>query len=171
MKFFENLKISKSQKFEKISKFQNLKIFENFRKKSQNRNLNFFFFWPNFFFQISKIFLGQISRKNYFGHPLISKMSIFGFWHLWNDGFFNIALEVRKQTNRDWVQNDRKSFSFRAVNFLKVQLIVWRRYGSPNRQKTVKNSKYADMACVWGGSVVCSSGYPHLEIFSWWFIM
>ena len=101
-------KISKIWKFSKISKFQNLKNL----KKSQNfkiskflkifeKNLKieistFFFFWPTFFFfffQISKIFLGQISRKNYFGHPLISKMSIFGFWHLWNDGFFNIALE------------------------------------------------------------------------------
>ena len=70
LKIFENLKISKSQKFEKISKFQNLKIFENFRKKSQNRNLNFFFFfWPTFFFFFSNF-------ENIFGPDFEEKL----FW-------------------------------------------------------------------------------------------
>ena len=126
--------------FSKISKFQNLKFFEkiskfqnlwNCSKKSQNRNVNFFFFFYQLFFlffcfQFSKIFLGQISRTIYFGHSLISKMSIFRFWHPWNDRFFSTTFEIRKQTNRDWVQNDRKSFSFRAVNFLRMLIIVWR---------------------------------------------
>ena len=108
LKIFENLK-----KFEKISKFQNLWHFSKKISKSkfQKKKLR------TFFFQFSKIFLGQISRKKYFGHSLISKMSIFRFWHFWNDCFFSATFEIHKQTNRDWVRNDRTSFSFRAVHF------------------------------------------------------
>ena len=47
--------------------------------------------------------------------------------------FFNISFERHKITNRDRMQNDGKDISFRPVNFLKVQLIMWQVYGSPNR--------------------------------------
>ena len=81
--------------------------------------------------------------------------------------FFRFPLKVFLVTNRDCVQNDRKFFSFRLVKWFSEKIILWLRYGSPNMQKTVENSKYGDMARVWGYSVVCSSGYPHPQIFFW----